>query len=53
MFQLGEDALSQGHVTTGVKHSCIADAVCTQLNRLLQVLRQTLPPRVCHMSVQK
>jgi len=51
--QLGEELLSQGDLENGVEHLSNAVAVCGQPQQLLQVLRQTLPPQVFHMLVEK
>jgi len=51
--QLGEELLTQGDLENGVEHLSNAVAVCGQPQQLLQVLRQTLPPQVFHMLIEK
>lgn len=51
--QLGEELLGQGDIDSGVEHLSNAVAVCGQPQQLLQVLRQTLPPQVFQLLVQR
>jgi len=51
--QLGEELLGQGDIESGVEHLSNAVAVCGQPQQLLQVLRQTLPPQVFQLLVQR
>ncbi|KAM9727072.1 translocase of outer mitochondrial membrane 20 [Menidia menidia] len=52
-IQLGEELLLHGEVDKGVEHLTNAIAVCSQPQQLLQVLRQTLPPPVFQMLLNK
>lgn len=51
--QLGEELLGTGDIELGVEHLSNAVAVCGQPQQLLQVLRQTLPPQVFQMLLQR
>lgn len=52
-IQLGEELLAAGETDNGVEHLGNAVAVCGQPNDLLQVLQQTLQPRVFHMLIKR
>ncbi|XP_050404423.1 mitochondrial import receptor subunit TOM20 homolog [Patella vulgata] len=51
--QLGEELLATGDIEGGVEHLSYAVAVCGQPQQLLQVLRQTLPPQVFSLLLEK
>ncbi|XP_032091937.1 TOMM20-like protein 1 isoform X2 [Thamnophis elegans] len=50
-IQLGELWLTKGEQKKSVEHLINAISVCAQPNQLMQVLEQTLPPRVFEMLV--
>ena len=51
--QKGEELLANGSPEEGVEHLTNAVAVCGQPQQLLQVLKQTLPPQVFAMLLEK
>ena len=51
--QKGEDLLAMGNHEEGVEHLTNAIAVCGQPQQLLQVLKQTLPPPVFTLLLEK
>ena len=51
--QKGEELLGSGYTEEGVEHLTNAIAVCGQPQQLLQVLRQTLPPQIFSMLLEK
>ncbi|CAK8677468.1 unnamed protein product [Clavelina lepadiformis] len=51
--QRGEELLALGNYEDGVEHLTNAVAVCGQPQQLLQVLKQTLPPPVFAMLLEK